>query len=139
MDFTTISIAVFSFLAISAVAGTISDYKKRRRELDLLQAAVERGQPLDPALIEHLTVQKDPPEMHAGRKSRNLRLGGVITVASGIGIALLALFLIPVAPLALYPILGVGVVIVCVGAGLLVGARVIERHEISPTIRDIDA
>ena len=60
----------------------------------------------------------------------HLKLGGIITIAAGIGIALLALFLSRIAPIALCPVLAAGVLVVCVGAGLLVGAKVLaEAHE----------
>ena len=55
----------------------------------------------------------------------DVKLGGIITLAAGIGIFLLAFFISRVAPIAFYPILGGGVVVICIGVGLLVGARVL--------------
>ena len=56
-----------------------------------------------------------------------LRIGGIVTVASGIGVGLLAFFIKVIAPIALYAILGSGVLVVCVGVGLLLSARVVEN------------
>src|SRR5690242_6571274 len=47
-------IAFWAFLAIASVAGIVADYKKRRLELEPLRAAIERGQQLDPALVQRL-------------------------------------------------------------------------------------
>ncbi len=121
-----VGIACFVFLAVAAVAGIVADYKKRQLALAPLRAAIERGQQLDPAVVERLMA----PESHDGRLNA-LYLkgcGGIVTVAAGIGVALLSFFLAEVVPVALYPVLGGGIVAVCMGLGLMVAARVVERH-----------
>ena len=120
-----VGIACFVFLAVAAVAGIVADYKKRQLALAPLRAAIERGQQLDPAVVERLMA----PESHDGRlNALYLKVGGIVTVAAGIGVALLSFFLAQVVPVALYPVLGGGIVAVCMGLGLMVAARVIERH-----------
>jgi hypothetical protein len=120
-----LGIAFLVFLAISAVAGIVADYKKRALALEPLRAAIERGQQLDPAVVERLMA----PESREGRlNALSLKVGGIVTVAAGIGVALLSFFLSQVAPVALYPVLGGGIVAVCVGLGLVIAARVAERH-----------
>jgi Domain of unknown function (DUF6249) len=124
-------VALFTFLTISAVAGMITEYKKRRLQLEAVRAAIERGQPFDPALVDRLIgkdnlIGKDKPEEES---PLGLRIAGIVTIASGLGIDLLSFFVFPVAPLAFYPIIGVGVVAVCVGVGLLICARVVERDQ----------
>jgi hypothetical protein len=57
----------------------------------------------------------------------DIKLGGIITIAAGIGICLLSFFVSRVAPVALYPILGGGVLVICVGVGLLIGAKVLAE------------
>ena len=122
-----IGIAFFTFLAVSAVAGMVSEYKKRRLELEPLRAAIERGQQLDPAVIGRLMGQ-EPASAHSQYRPIDFRIGGIVTLASGIGVGILAFFLAPVAPRWFYPVLGIGVVAICVSVGLLVCARVIEHH-----------
>jgi hypothetical protein len=119
-----VAISVFVFLAIASVAGVIGDYKKRRIALEPLRAAIERGQQIDPAVIERLMA----PEERNGPDPLALQVGGIITIASGVGVAALGYFLAHVSPIALYPLLGIGLVIVCVGIGLLIAARVAQRH-----------
>jgi hypothetical protein len=119
-----VAIAFWAFVAIAAVAGIVADYKKREAALAPLRLAIERGQQLDPALVERLMS----PERDAGIDPLYLRIGGIITFAAGVGVVILSFILAQVAPVALYPVLGGGVVLVCVAVGLLVAARAVESH-----------
>ena len=88
----------------------------------MLRAAIDKGQTLDPVLIERLTRrQRDDEPVDPV----HLKIGGIITLAAGIGICMLSYFISRIAPVALYPILGGGVLVICVGVGLLIGARVL--------------
>ena len=120
-----VAIAVFVFCAIATVAGVIGDYKKRQAAMGPLRAAIERVQPIDPAVIERLMA----PEPRKGINPLGLRVAGIIVTAAGIGIGILSVFLSQLAGIAvLYPVMGAGTVCVCVGLGLLVAARTVERH-----------
>jgi hypothetical protein len=119
-----VGIAFWIFVTVAAVAGIVSDYKKRRLAYEPLRAAIERGQQLDPALVERLMT----PEREAGINPVYLRVGGIITLSAGVGVVLLAFLLSQIAPRALYPILGGGAVTLCIGAGLVVAARAVERQ-----------
>ena len=116
--------AFWIFIAAVAIVAIITDYKRRRGNVDVLRAAIEKGQQLDPALIEKLM---SPERRNEKIDPTDVKLGGVITLAAGIGIFLLAFFISRVAPIAFYPILGGGVVVICIGVGLLVGARVLAN------------
>lgn len=120
-----VAIACFVFLTVAAVAGVVADYKKRGLALEPLRAAIERGQQLDPAVVERLMA---PEPRGEGLNALYLKVGGIVMVAAGIGVALLSFFLAEVVPVALYPVLGGGIVAVCLGLGLVVAARVVERH-----------
>ena len=119
----SVAIAFWIFVTVAAVAGIVSDYKKRQLALEPLRLAVERGQQLDPALIDRLMT----PERDEGINPLYLRVGGIVTLAAGVGVALLAFLLNQVYPEAFYPVLGGGVVTICVGVGLLVAARAAEQ------------
>ena len=121
-----VGIAMFAFLAVAAVAGIIADYKKRQILLGPLRAAIERGQPLDPAVVERLVA---PERGGDSLNPLHLKVGGVITISAGVGVAVLAFFLAQVAPSSFYPVLGGGIVAICVGAGLVIAAGMAERHE----------
>jgi Domain of unknown function (DUF6249) len=118
-----VAIAFWAFVAIAAVAGIVADYKKRQAALAPLRAAIERGQQLDPALVERLMT----PDRDNGLDPIYLRIGGIITLCLGVGVVILAFLLMQIAPVALYPILGGGALVLCLGAGLLLSARAVER------------
>jgi Domain of unknown function (DUF6249) len=86
----------------------------------VLRAAIEKGQQVDPALIEKLMSGERRDEKI---DPMQVKLGGIITLATGIGICLLSFFISQIAPAALYPILGGGVLVICVGVGLMFGAK----------------
>jgi hypothetical protein len=121
-----VAIAFWIFVTVAAVAGIVADYKKRQAALQPLRAAIERGQQLDPALIERLMA----PERDAGINPLHLRVGGIITAATGVGVVILAFLLYQVAPESFYPVLGGGVVTLCVGGGLVIAARSVEQHRV---------
>jgi hypothetical protein len=125
VGFAIVGVAFWTFLAVAAVAGIVADYKKRGLELQPLQAAIERGQQLDPAIVERLMAREqrasEPEPIY-------FRIGGIVTVAAGIAFGGLSLIVNYSAPKAFYPLLGATVVAVCVGTGLLICARVIDRH-----------
>ena len=123
-----VTISFFTFILAVSIAGIIYDYRKRKLQVEALRVAAEHGERLDPALMERLIAQ------HPGSPRNDPRLvpyyveiGGIITTAAGIGIGLLSFFVGKVAPVALYPILGGGVVVVCVGLGLIAAARTMKR------------
>jgi hypothetical protein len=125
MDFGpfAVAIAFWTFVAIATVASIISDYKKRQLNLELLRQAMDKGQQLDPAIVERVMA----PAKEEGLNPVALRVGGIITIAAGAGTALLAIFLAQVAPAAFYPVMGGGSVAVCIGAGLVCAARAVDR------------
>jgi hypothetical protein len=130
-----VGVAFWVFLTAAAVAGIVADYKKRRLEIEPLRAAIERGQQIDPALIERL-MQREP--QRGSLDPLDFRVGGIITIASGIGIGLVAVvshvmgLAVSVKAVTLTGIgAAIGVLAVCVGIGLLIAAARIARDRSS--------
>jgi hypothetical protein len=117
-----VAVVFWIFVGVVVVAGIFADYKRRRGTVDVIRAAIEKGQQLDPALVEKLTAndQRNEPI-----EPLHVKLGGIITLAAGVGVSLFSFFIGHIAPVALYPILGAGVIVICVGVGLLVGANML--------------
>jgi hypothetical protein len=122
-----VGVAFWMFIGAIAVAGIFADYQKRRMNVDLLRTLIEKGQALDPAVVTKLIS----PDAHNERTDpTDLKLGGIIVSAAGVGIFLMSYFIARLAPVALYPIMGGGIVTICVGIGLLIGAKVVaDAHE----------
>ena len=114
------------FVAVAAVGGMVSDYKRRRLELEPLRAAIERGQSIDPAVLERL--MSPPKDERQGLNPLYLRIGGIMSIATGIGIAIMSFFIRMLAPPAFWPLIGAGALVICIGVGLLVAAGAIEQH-----------
>jgi len=119
----SVAIAFWIFCGVAAVAGIVGDYKKRQAALEPLRAAIEKGQQLDPGVVERLMRPHEERTNPLG-----LLIGGIVCTSAGIGVMLLAFFLNHVAPMAFWPVLGGGVVAVCVGVGLVIAARAVEQH-----------
>jgi len=126
-----VPIAVLIFLTACAVAGIVADYKKRALAVEPLRLAIERGQQLDPAVIERLmTPDRDP-----GLNPVYLKIGGIIILSLGAGIAILAVVLTQVEPHAFFPILGGAAVVICLGVGLMIAARAVEQQRAAQSER----
>lgn len=120
-----VAIAFWVFVAIATVAGIVADYKKRQLTLEPLRAAIEKGQQLDPNVVERLMA----PAQEASLNPVGLWIGGIIVISAGVGVGLLAFFLAQVAPGAFWPVLGGGVVALCIGTGLVVAAHVVQKQK----------
>jgi hypothetical protein len=117
-----VGVAFWLFIGMVAVTGIIADYQKRRLNVDLLRTLIEKGQALDPAVVTKLIS----PDAIDGRfDPLYLKLGGIITTAAGVGVFAMSFFIARIAPIALYPIMAGGIVTICVGIGLLIGAKVL--------------
>jgi hypothetical protein len=131
-----VAVAFWLFVAVAAVSGIVADYHKRRLVLEPLRAAIERGQQLDPAIIEKLMAQNRHSEE---LNPIHLHIGGIITIASGVGVALLSFFISQVRPIAFYPVLGGGLAAICVGVGLVIAAKALARGRQAATARGTHA
>jgi hypothetical protein len=129
-----VGVAFWVFVGAVAIAGIITDYQKRRLNVELLRIIIEKGQAVDPALITKLI---SPDAFDQRIDPQDLELGGIITIASGVGIFLLSYFISRLAPVALYPVMGGGAVVICVGIGLLIGAKTMadarRRERLNPS------
>lgn len=123
---TAVSICFWVFLAIVSVAGIIQDYRKRKLALEPISKAIEHGQQLSPEVIDRLLGREQHPEQQAV-DPRHLAIGGIITCASGVGLALLGIFFSMIQPLMLWIGFGVGATVACIGIGLIISAKYLQR------------
>jgi hypothetical protein len=128
----TIAVVTFwIFITIVSVAGIMYDYRKKRLVVDTVRHAIQHGAQIDPALLDRLlSDQKYADAQEQALDPRLLKIGGIITIASGIGLLPLSAFIAQVREVARFPIMGVGVLAICVGIGigLLLSARVLARE-----------
>lgn len=121
---TAVAIVFWIFVGVVSVGGMILDYRKRKLALEPIRLVIEHGQQLSPEVIDRLLGRDDEKT-----DPRDLQVGGIITCASGVGVALLSGFAALLLPLQHWVLIGVGVGILanCVGVGLLIAARSLRR------------
>jgi Domain of unknown function (DUF6249) len=124
MNASVVGVVFWIFVAVCVVAAAIGDYKKRKLAMEPLRLAIEKGQVLDPKVVQQL-MQEDRESEEVD--PTHLRIGGIITAASGVGVALASFLVAQVAPWALYPMLGLAVIALCVGGGLILAGNALAR------------
>jgi hypothetical protein len=124
-----VAVAFWIFLGAAAVSAMRYDFKKRQLSMESLRAAIERGQQLDPGVVEKLLAQHREPDVDRPQDLQPyLQIGGIVTVAAGVGVSIAGVVLGLQFPVAKLPMMAAGVVAACVGVGLLIAARVLERY-----------
>lgn len=111
---TLIVVLLFALAAIAVIA--FAALKARLAALELIQRALDKGERLDPALVERLLGKR--PE------SRGMRMPGIMTIALGVGLALSGVFLADADAGNLHERFANGAILVCLGIGLLVVGQV---------------
>lgn len=125
----TVAVAFWVFLTVSAYTAIKYDFRKRQLAMESLRAAIERGQPLEPAVVEQILARhSESADDDAQDLAPYLQIGGIITIAGGVGVFIAAFFVGLQFPIAKLPMLGAGVLAVCIGVGLLIAARVLPRY-----------
>lgn len=113
-------LAFWVFVAVVVVAA-LRYYQARNREKHkTIRLAMEKGIELGPALIKAL--DKPAPASPDG-----YFIGGIVCLATGIGLIPFGFFISLVEAEALYPLLGAGVLTILIGVSLILVARWIKR------------
>lgn len=122
-DFGGTILGAMPFLLAGGIVFTVAYYRHaRRRETEqTIRAAIEKGQQLDPALIEKLLEQ---PRRHGGQA---LKIGGIILLFLAMGLAVLH-FVVGGEALREGPMPG-AIVVGFIAMGLLVASRFTKPEE----------
>jgi hypothetical protein len=123
-----VGVAFWVFVTAAVVAAAVADYRKRQLALEPLRLAIERGQTLDPEVVRQLLGSDRWPYGGGRVEPIQLRVASIIVVSAGIGVGILAVFLAQVAPVAVLPTIGAGVLTLCIGIGLNIAARMLDRE-----------
>lgn len=111
-------ILVFLFLIISVVASTVLDGFKTKQNTDLLRLAIERGQPIDPLMLDKLAQPKTKK-----LNPKVLLVVGILAIATASGLGLSALFMGQLNAKAFFAMPGAASLLLCIGLGFLVAYR----------------
>ena len=120
---------ILGFLLIVAltriIGGMIVGSRLRRAALQVIQSAVEKGERLDPAVIEQII---SPPRPARPASAKLGPMPGIMTIALGIGVSLLAATVNWGQPDKILHTLGSGLILICLGVGLLICDRVLKSR-----------
>lgn len=108
------------FVATAVVAGVWDGIRKREAEHETLRRMIESGKQPSPEMIDKLLGHKKEP-------ARDLKVAGLITIFVAPGLALLGWLLSFRSADAFFPLLGVALLVACVGIGLLTASKFLER------------
>lgn len=115
-------LAFWGFIASVVVGGIWYSAREKEAQHETLRRMIESGKPIDQELMDKvLGGTKDT--------ARDLRIGGMITLAVAPGLAVMGWFISMIEETALYPLLGIAILVGFVGIGLLVAAKSTERSD----------
>jgi hypothetical protein len=120
-------IAMWAGIAVIVLAGVWREIVFRREAEATIRLAIEKGQALDPALIEKL---------FAGRRNKGpegFLVAGVLTLAAGIGLPVLGYFMsLSGNAKSLYPLMGIGVLVSLVGIAQITLSALLRPRRAEP-------
>ncbi len=119
------------FIAAVSITPMVAIYKIRKATLDALRMAIEKGQDLPPEMFKQLSnIGQSMYGNEQNVSAINLKVGGVITMTTGAGIAIVATIFTFAVPVAAPFIYCAAAVCFCVGVGLYYGAKIMREHEL---------
>ena len=111
------------FIGAVVVAGIWSDARKREIQQETLRRIVESGKELDAAMLDKIVAVGGGNT----RPDQDLKASGIIMIFIAPGLAILGWFLSELAEPLLGILLGVSLLVACIGIGLMVAGKVSER------------
>lgn len=120
-------IAFWTFVTLVSVAGILTAFETRKAKLDLIRLAIEKGQTLEPALIDKLMPAEEEKETPSrAQAGAGLQVGGIMCFAAGIGLPVLGYFISSIESDAFPALLGVGGFLLCMGVGMFVASKFVQ-------------
>ena len=122
------ALAFWGFIASVVVAGIWYDIRKRDAQHETVRRIIESGKPIDDALMDKLLSLGGDK---ADRLDRTFKITAYILIPIAVGLALLGLIMGMQYPDTKLPLLGVGVLVGCLGLGFMVAARIARGWYVS--------
>lgn len=118
------ALAFWGFIASVVVAGIWFDIRKREAQHETVRRIIESGKPIDEELMDKLlSLGSDKGE----RLDRAFKIGGLVTFAVAVGLAVFGLIMGTQYPQTQLPLLGVAALVGCISLGLLLTANIASR------------
>ena len=124
----SIVVAFILFIAVASVAGIIADAIKKKAQLEVIRVAVEKGQPLDAGFVDKLMTTNKELENSPQQVATGLQIGSIMTASVGVGLPLLGSLIPNASDKFFRTMIGVGILLFCISAGLFISSRVVLRR-----------
>jgi hypothetical protein len=118
------ALAFWGFIGVCVFAGTWDSIRKREAQHETVRRLIESGGKIDQALLEKLSLVADSGD---SRPDQALKITGLWILPVAPGIAVLGIFIGMISPEALYPLLGVAGLLLCMGIGFFVAGKIASR------------
>jgi hypothetical protein len=128
-----IPIAAIAFVTIFLVTAICADAYRKKAKLEILRLAIEKGQTLDPALVDKLLAfgeQTSLSQSH-GTPAARLRFIGLMCLGCGVGLTLFGYFLRDGDPKAFATMRGAGAFIISMAVVWFIAAILARRKATS--------
>ena len=116
------SLVFWLFIIAVVVVSALRKFLTERERQRTLRAALERGQQIEPALLNNIVTKQVQSDYR-----HQLQTGGIITLSVGIGLCAMGVFLKPMNSSGFNPTLGPGILVGIIGIGILVAAWLLPR------------
>lgn len=114
------AVAFWGFLATVIAAGVWHDIRRRDAQHETLRRLMESGKEVEQSLVDSVLGGGE-------RLDLSLKIGGLVVVSLAPGLAILGWILSGLSDWALPALLGTGVLVACLGIGLLIASKSVER------------
>lgn len=112
--------------AIAIVAILLPMFREREMQ-KTLRHAIEKGQTLDPAIVEALMAPQRPkPKLPIAKQ---FLVASAVLIGLGLGSMVMSWFVSQIAAIAFYPIMGGGIVLGIMGAAFLLLSRLLDSRK----------
>ncbi len=119
--------AFWLFVAVCVAAGAAQSISRNREAQKTIRQAIDKGQTLDPALLEKL-MQGSRPAPTGPQTRFGFIAGGIAMLSIGAGLAMLGWFITMGTSEPIYPLFGVGALVGMIGVGLLIVAALAGKQ-----------
>ena len=114
----------WGFVAVAVIAGVWSDIKKKQAQQETVRRLIESGQKIDPDTLDRLMAVSNKSDK---RQDRDLKIAGFITLAVALGLGVFGWLISQSNADAMMPLMGVALLVGCVGGGLFIAGKFAER------------
>lgn len=128
-----VGVAFWTFVAIATIGALWREYAIRKEREKTIRAAIEHGQQLDPEVIAQM--YRHEPRLDP----QLLLIGGVVTLATGIGLPIMGYFLSLSGDVdQFYRMVGIGCLVALIGVALVAVGWLTPRSETESARRPIE-